>query len=102
VPDLHFFRVHPVVVVGLGFGLFAAQASAQAANEHRAMDRSGFIVMFGVEYEAVVRGGVFETQCGVVLCLGIRCSGGRKGFAEVQDYKVYNVAKGNAVCSQRW
>jgi hypothetical protein len=80
VPDLHFFRVHPVVVVGLGFGLFAAQAGAQAAYKHRAMDRSGFIVMFGVEYEAVVRGGVFETQCGVVLCLGIKVLGRQEGF----------------------
>jgi hypothetical protein len=41
-PDLHFFRVHPVVIVGLGFGLFAAQADVK----HRVVDVGDFVGMF--------------------------------------------------------
>jgi hypothetical protein len=29
VPDLRFFGVHPIVIVGLGFGLFATQADVK-------------------------------------------------------------------------
>jgi hypothetical protein len=65
-PDLHLFRVHPVVVVWLWFGLFAAQASAQAVVKHCGMNAGGLMATFVAERVVVLRGGVFKSECGVV------------------------------------
>jgi hypothetical protein len=41
VPDLRFFGVHSIVIVGLGFGLFATQADVK----HRMVNVCGFLEM---------------------------------------------------------
>jgi hypothetical protein len=66
-PDLHLFRVHPVVVIWLWFRLLAAQAGAQAVVKHCGMDAGDLVVTFVAECVVVVWGGVFKPQCGVVL-----------------------------------